>query len=90
MTIKDLNQQAHFKNHMVFVEFLEYVCRVVYIAHFSKTLTEDLRESSGDNCVSEHSKDDAEQSYKIFLFTKRKEECSEKYLKELDTFIQMC
>ena len=38
MSIKDFDQQKQYEYHMTFVEFLEYICRVVYITHFSNTI----------------------------------------------------
>jgi len=41
MTIKDFTTQNWLKHHMVFVEFLEFLLRVVFIAKFSDSIESD-------------------------------------------------
>lgn len=36
LTVKDMKRDYGRTQHMVFVEFLEFICRVAHVAHFSE------------------------------------------------------
>ena len=45
MTVKNLNKDFHRTKHMIFVEFLEFICRVAYAAPVEVNNSHDSNES---------------------------------------------